>query len=84
MHGNQVIRSKLCRQIIKDNVPLSVEIYRPPDEDGWVLVVTDDLAYSTAWSDPFPTDEAALAEFLAVLAEQGAETFAVGRKLSRK
>jgi hypothetical protein len=53
---------------------VEIHIYRMPDT-GWSLEIVDEHNTSTVWDELFPTDEAALAEALQELNDEGIEAF---------
>ncbi|MCB1470533.1 MAG: hypothetical protein KDK08_26055 [Rhizobiaceae bacterium] len=64
--------SPLSGMVTHDGVTVDVQIYRIAGSgDGWFLDVVSTDGASTVWDDPFPTDEAAHAEFNRALKEEG-------------
>jgi uncharacterized protein len=73
-----IVHSPLECQITRDEVTVSIYIYRGDTDPGWLLEVEDHLGGSTCWDDPFPTDQAALDEALKTIEEEGIGSFAAG------
>jgi hypothetical protein len=75
-HVDGVIeRSPLKRDITRDGATVRICIYRGRDDAGWILEVEDELGGSTCWDDLFDSDQAALAEALQTIAEEGIRSF---------
>ena len=70
-----IMHSPLERRITRDGVSVDVQIYRGKDETGWLLEIVDHLGGSTVWDDMFPSDEAALAEAMETIAQEGTASF---------
>lgn len=68
------IQSPLCQQYQADGETVNIDIYRT-EESGWVLEIVDQNNNSTLWEDHFETDEAALAEALDALQQEGIAAF---------
>ncbi|MEN9578603.1 MAG: hypothetical protein RJA70_1612 [Pseudomonadota bacterium] len=68
--------SVLEREVTRDGTTVRVEIYRSQDDPGWVLEVEDEGGSSTVWEDTFESDDAAFAEALRAIDEEGIHSFA--------
>lgn len=69
--------SPLCGTVERDGVAVRVEIYRMVgSKEGWSLEVIDEDAASTVWTETFPTDQEAYAEFYKTLEAEGIRSFA--------
>ena len=77
----EIIYSDLQTQIHRDGETIQIFIYRGHDTD-WILELEDELGNSTVWEDHFATDEAALAEAINALNEEGIKAF-VGEREER-
>ena len=66
----EIKMSPLCRTIEKDGKSVRVEIFED-GEGGWLLEVYDQFNNSTAWEDPFETDQDALFEIEETIREEG-------------
>lgn len=66
-----IIRSPLSQTFTSDGITVNVDIYRQNGSEGWTLELVDTNWNSIVWEEPFPTDEAALDEFLAGVQEIG-------------
>ena len=75
---NDLIYSNLQTTYNADGHTLEINIYRLPETE-WVLEIVDDFNNSTVWDDSFATDEAALAEALQAIKDEGISAF-VGTK----
>lgn len=70
-----LVISGLSKTVVIDGVRLQVNICRLEHDTGWSMeVVTSDGA-STVWTDLFPSDDKAIAEFEKTVAEDGIRTF---------
>jgi len=69
-------RSPLERDITRGGVTVRVFIYRGREEAGWILEIEDEDGGSTVWDDPFDSDQAALAEALRTIDQDGIHSFA--------
>jgi len=65
--------SPLCRSFTENGHTIDIDIYRGTDP-GWTLEVIDASGSSTVWDDLFDTDQAALAEALRTIREEGIES----------
>ena len=63
------------RPITRDEVSITLEIYRFESEPDWTLEVVNDRGTSIVWDDRFATDDLALAAFEEVVADEGMATF---------
>jgi len=70
---DDVKMSPLSQRFEQDGKVVYIEIY-DDGEGGWLLEVVDEDNNSTMWEDPFDSDEDALAEALAAIAEHGIDT----------
>ena len=68
--------SALQRDVTRDGTTVSIAIYRGQDDTGWLLEIEDERGGSTVWDDTFESDDAALAEALRAIDEDGIHTFA--------
>lgn len=73
----KIIDSPLSREVTQDGVTVRILIYRLEDDVTWTLEVVDEGGCSTTWDVPFLTEEDALKEAIAVIAEEGIRTFVV-------
>ena len=78
MSDPEIVMSPLCREIIKDDTKVQVDIYRGEDESGWILEVIDEDNASTVWDDPFNTDREALDAVMEVIEQDGIKSFLEG------
>lgn len=69
-------RSPLERDITRDGVTVRLFIYRGREDAGWILEIEDEQGGSTVWDDLFDSDQAALAEALRTIDEDGIHSFA--------
>jgi len=65
--------SPLTQSVTRDGKTVQVDIYEN-GEGGWLLEVVDEYWNSTVWDEPFTTDQAALAEALKTIEEDGIES----------
>ena len=70
---DDVKMSPLSQRFEEDGKVVYIEIY-DDGEGGWLLEVVDEDNNSTMWEDAFDSDEDALAEALAAIAEHGIYT----------
>lgn len=70
---DDVKMSPLSQRFEEDGKVVYIEIY-DDGEGGWLLEVVDEDNNSTMWEDAFDSDEDALAEALAAIAEHGIDT----------
>ena len=78
MSDPEIVMSPLCRELIQDGTRVQVDIYRGEDESGWILEVIDEENASTAWDDPFDTDQKALDTVMEVIEKDGIWSFLEG------
>jgi hypothetical protein len=68
--------SPLCREVTRDDVTVSVQIYRMAGaENRWSLEVVDEDNTSTVWDETFEKDTDAYEEFIRTLNREGILTF---------
>ena len=65
--------SPLCQAVTVKGKTVQVDIYED-GEGGWLLEVVDEHNNSTAWEDPFETEEKALNEALDTIEKEGIES----------
>jgi hypothetical protein len=75
-----LIYSDLQTSHTADGHTVGINIYKLPETE-WVLEIVDEFNNSTVWDDSFLTDEAALAEALQAIKDEGISAF-VGQKSS--
>lgn len=73
MEDIELIYSKHCQSLSRNNKMVRVEIYSSGSND-WILEVVDENNNSTVWDDPFATDDEAYEEFQRTLVEEGIES----------
>lgn len=73
MEDIELIYSKHCQSLSRNNKTVRVEIYSSGSND-WILEVVDENNNSTVWDDPFATDDEAYEEFQRTLVEEGIES----------
>ena len=76
MTDPKIINSPLSRVVEEDGVSVKVCIYRL-ENTKWSLEMVAQNGMSTVWDDLFPSDEAALAEALKAISEEGLESFSI-------
>ena len=74
-HEYKIIDSPLSQQIIRDGTTIEVRIYRGEHEVEWILEVVDQAGGSTVWDETFVTEQAALNEVVATIADEGIGCF---------
>ena len=62
--------SPLCQTIERDDKSVDVQIY-DDGEGRWLLEVVDAFGNSTAWDDPFVSDQEAFDEVLKCIKDEG-------------
>ena len=77
MADPKIIDSPLSRVVEDDGVSVKVCIYRLENTE-WSLEIVAQNGISTVWDDLFPSDEAALAEALKAIDEEGIRSFSIG------
>ena len=71
---NGPVNSPLSRTVTRDGWTLEIEI--SGDGNGkWLLEIVDERNTSTVWTEPFDTEQLALAEALRAIEEEGIESF---------
>ena len=70
-----LITSGLSQVVERNGIKVQVHIYRLESDRSWTLEVVNEAQTSTVWDDTFPTDDAAYAEFLRTVEDEGMETF---------
>ena len=70
-----IIYSPLCTKFSQDDRVVEVNIFRIETETTWHLEVVNEQNTSTVWDDPFDSDEAAYAEFLSTVKDEGMLAF---------
>ena len=78
MTNPEIVMSPLCREIIEDGTKIQVDTYRGENESGWILEVIDEENASTAWDEPFDTDQEALDAVMRVIEQDGIRSFLEG------
>jgi len=71
----EIIYSPFCAKFSKDDRVVEVNIFRVSTESTWHLEVINEMNTSTVWDDPFDSDAAAYAEFMATVEEEGMAAF---------
>ncbi|TAY27774.1 hypothetical protein ELH93_29055 (plasmid) [Rhizobium leguminosarum] len=71
----EIIYSPFCAKFSKDDRTVEVNIFRLITETTWHLEVINEKNNSTVWDDPFESDAAAYAEFMATVDEEGMGAF---------
>ena len=74
MPDPEIIVSPLSRIVEKDGERVEIAIYRLEDTE-WSLEIVASDGCSTVWDDLFSSDEAALAEALSAIEEDGIKSF---------
>jgi|SRR5208337_3658429 len=77
MPDPKLITSPLSRFVEENGDRVEVAIYRLEDS-GWSLEIVASDGCSTAWEEPFESDEAALAEALSAIKDEGIKSFFEG------
>ena len=75
--------SPLCRTVNCEGKELEIFIFED-GEGGWLLEVVNEQGTSTAWTEPFKTDKAALKEALKTIKEEGLEGFKMEQPYKRE
>ena len=73
MEDIELIYSKHCQTVSRNNKTVKVEIYSSGKND-WVLEVVDEDHNSTVWDEQFATEDDAYQEFQRTLEEEGIES----------
>jgi hypothetical protein len=77
MTDPKLINSSLSRSFEENGARVEIAIYRLEDTD-WSLEIVASDGCSTVWDDLFATDEAALAEALSAIKDEGIPSFFEG------
>ncbi len=77
MRDPDLVTSGLSRQVLIEGHNLQIKIYRIATEPRWSLEVVDENGTSTVWDDLFDSDQAALAEVMKTIDEEGLGPFIV-------
>jgi uncharacterized protein len=77
MADPRIIDSPLSRVVEENGVSVKVCIYRLENTE-WSLEIVAQNGISTVWDDLFPSDDAALAEALKAIDEEGIRSFSIG------
>jgi uncharacterized protein len=80
----ELINSPLSQAYSADGHTLHIDIYRSADENRWSLEVEDEDGTSTAWSEQFETDKAALEAALSEIEKEGIANFIAQSKQAAK
>lgn len=75
MKDPNIVLSGHCGPFTRDGVSVEVSIVRLEHESQWTLEIINASRTSIVWDDPFPSDDAAYAEFLATVEEEGMKVF---------
>lgn len=75
MKDPNIVFSGHCGQYSRDGISVEVSIARLEHEAAWTLEVVNGNRTSIVWDDPFPSDDAAYAEFLATVEVEGMQVF---------
>ena len=71
-----IVYSGLNQRFTRDGVTVEVNIFRLEHETEWLLEVVNAKGTSICWDDPFDSDDAALAEFIRTVEDEGMIAFA--------
>jgi uncharacterized protein len=77
MTDPKLINSPLSRSVEENGNRVDVCIYRLEDTE-WSLEIVASNGCSTVWEEPFESDEAALAEALEAIKDEGIKSFFEG------
>ena len=77
MPDPKLINSPLSRSVEENGDRVEIAIYRLEDTD-WSLEIVAADGCSTVWEEPFNSDEAALAEALSAIKDEGIKSFFEG------
>jgi len=75
MKDPNIVFSGHCGQYSRDGISVEVSIARLEHEAAWTLEVVNGNRTSIVWDDPFPSDDAAYAAFLATVEGEGMQVF---------
>ena len=79
MTDPKLINSPLSRSVEESGDRVEIAIYRLEDEVmEWSLEIVAADGCSTVWEEPFDSDEAALAEALSAIKDEGIKSFFEG------
>jgi uncharacterized protein len=79
MPDPKLITSPLSGFVEENGDRVDIAIYRLEDEDAeWSLEIVASDGCSTVWEEPFESDEAALAEALSAIKDEGIKSFFEG------
>ena len=70
--------SSASRQIVEEDIPFKVDIYKFEGGDGWSLEVVTADGTSIVWDDLFEDDQDAFEEAIATIRKEGAVAFTNG------
>jgi hypothetical protein len=73
MEDIELIYSKHCQSVSRNNKTIKVMIYSSGKND-WILEVVDEDNNSTVWDEQFGTEDDAYQEFQRTLEEEGIES----------
>ena len=79
MSDPKLINSPLSRTVEENGDRVEIAIYRLEDTD-WSLEIVAADGCSTVWDNLFDSDEAALAEALSAIKDEGIKSFFEGRR----
>ena len=77
MPDPKLITSSLSQFVEENGDRVEISIYRLEDTD-WSLEIVASDGCSTVWEEPFESDEAALAEALSAIKDEGIKSFFEG------
>ena len=77
MPDPKLITSSLSQSVEENGDRVDVRIYRLEDTE-WSLEIVASNGCSTVWEEPFDSDEAALAEGLSAIKDEGIKSFFEG------
>ena len=77
MTDPKLINSPLSQSVEENGQRIEIAIYRLEDTD-WTLEIVANDGCSTVWEEPFDSDEAALAEALSAIKDEGITSFFEG------
>lgn len=70
-----IVFSGHCGRYSRDGISVEVSIARLEHEATWTLEVVNVNRTSIVWDDRFPSDDAACAEFLATVEDEGMQVY---------
>ncbi len=77
MPDPKLITSRLSRFVEENGARVEIAIYRLDDTD-WTLEIVASDGCATLWEEPFESEEAALAEALSAIKDEGIKSFFEG------